>query len=73
VPEDTNGSVRVTLKDVYEVLRRVEADVAELHSIATKVPDHEARIRKLEAWRYAIPSSVILAIGALVAALAGSK
>ncbi len=73
MPEDTNGSVRVTLKDVYEAVRRVEADVAEMHSAVAHIPDHESRIRKLEAWRYAVPSSVILAAGALVAALVGAK
>lgn len=32
--------------------------------------DRERRIRTLERWRYTIPSSIILAIGSIIAALA---
>lgn len=35
-----------------------------------RVTDHEQRLRALERWRYALPTSLIIAVGsALVAAL----
>jgi len=34
-----------------------------------KTADHEERLRQLERWRYAVPSSVIIAIGSIIANL----
>lgn len=31
--------------------------------------DHETRLRALERWRYALPTSIVLAIGSLAATL----
>lgn len=34
------------------------------------VPDHEARIRSLERWKYGLPVAGLLAAGSLIAAVA---
>ena len=69
MPEEANGSVvRVTLKDVYETVRRIEADVAELNATIPRVADHEVRIRGLERWKNAVPAAVVIALGAAAAA-----
>ena len=67
--EDANGSVRVTLKDVYEAVQNIATDVQELKSQVQSVPDHEARIRTLEAWKNAIPPTMILAVVSIVVAI----
>lgn len=79
---ETSGSVRVTLKDVFNKVDDVGRDVSEMKgSVATirqetqentkDIQDHELRIRNLEAWRYALPASAILGllgtIGSVVA------
>ena len=33
------------------------------------IPDHETRIRALERWRYALPTSVLLGLGSATAAV----
>lgn len=62
-PEDGNGSVRVTLTDVYKAVEALQADV---HEIKRLVPDHESRIRRLEAWKYALPTAAVIAMGSII-------
>lgn len=82
MPEDANGGVRINQAEIYRVLLEVRDDVAELRSdfkahlqlaahpqAATDITDHESRLRKLEAWRYAIPPAIILAVGSLAVAI----
>lgn len=58
--------VLITLKDVYDVQLQMQS---QLGSIVEKVPDHEARIRTLERWAYAIPPALLTAIGGLALGL----
>lgn len=72
-----SGSLRVTIKDVFEAVQSSNQSLARLEGTLTRldtqmgentkdISDHEQRIRSLEAWRYALPASTILgAIGAL--------
>lgn len=71
--ENSSGSVRVTLKDVFNKVDDVGRDVSEMKgSVATirqetqentkDIQDHELRIRNLEAWRYALPATVVLGL-----------
>lgn len=66
---DQNGSVTVTLKDVYDELRKLHDQVAAMTPQGQLITDHEARLRKLEAWRYALPGSLLLAIVSIVIAI----
>lgn len=70
----------ITVKDVYDKLSSVADKIGELagHLIAIDTrnqnadvihSDFEARIRKLEAWRYALPISVITAFGSVAVAI----
>lgn len=84
--ESSSGSVRVTLKDVFNKVDDVGRDVSEMKgSVATirqvtqentkDIQDHEHRIRTLEAWRYALPASAVLGllgvVGSVVAVVMG--
>ena len=53
-----------TNTDLLVSLTRVETKI---DGVVTRVNDHEGRVRKLEAWRYALPSSLVL--GAVSVAL----
>lgn len=49
---EVNGSVRVTLRDVYEIVNEIRDDVQGLKPLAPQVRDHEKRLRVVEriAW-----------------------
>lgn len=49
---EANGSVRVTLRDVYEIVNEIRDDVQGLKPLAPQVRDHEKRLRAVEriAW-----------------------
>lgn len=81
-PSSDSGSLRVTLKDVYQGVNDIREQMGELkgglaliageqREAAKDINDHEQRIRALEAWRYALPASAILgllgSVGSLVA------
>lgn len=77
-----SGSLRVTVKDVYERLGETNTSLARLEGTLTRldaetqentkdIHDHEQRIRALEAWRYALPAATVLgAIGVIGSVLA---
>lgn len=81
--EDGNGnSVRVTNQMIYDELRQVERQVADIkEGIAVhlslgahpqakeKLDDHEKRVRSLEAWKNAIPVATVLAIASIIVAI----
>lgn len=80
-PSDPNNhDVLITPRDVYDAVSSVQKDVAEMkgslalltqhHSIASSVDvDHETRIRRLEQWKYAIPTTFVLAFFASLASI----
>ena len=55
----------VTLKDVYEQLVKLTDEVRSMKPLVGDVADHETRMRALEKWRYALPGSMLLAIGSV--------
>lgn len=72
--------MRVTLRDVYNLVGETRTTVAsldkkfELMSLAAlndsaKVIDHESRIRFLERWAWSIPASCVTAIAAALVAI----
>lgn len=72
-----SGSLRVTVKDVFNRVGDVAEAVGELKGglglLGTQtnentkdIHDHEQRIRNLEAWRYALPASAFMAAVGLV-------
>ena len=64
--EESNGQVVITNKDIYEKVTRMEGALAVL---MPQVPDHETRLRALERWRYALPTSLIMGAAGLVVAV----
>jgi hypothetical protein len=78
--ERDSGSLRITVKDVFHAVNGVSDVVSEIKgSLAnlaqdhttTKATsgDHEARLRRLERWTYAIPLTAITASAAALAAI----
>lgn len=76
MPED-NGGLVIGMREIYDEVKTLSAkvdgflathaqDQQHLHSQGEDIKDHEARIRKLEAWRYALPTTLILATGSTV-------
>lgn len=78
-----NGSMRVTLKLVYEAVTGVQKDITELktnvaltnlaadmksNQAAVVAADHEARLRNVERWLYAIPATLLAAVISAVVA-----
>lgn len=49
--------------DLLVALTRVETKI---DSVVITTGDHENRLRKLEAWRYALPSSLVLGLGSAI-------
>lgn len=66
--EDTY--VRVTLRDVYQELRKVSDVVTGLALDSSRVDDHETRIRTVERRVWALPSlATIIALASLAVAI----
>lgn len=70
VPEQDPG-VRVTLRDVWTEVRELADAVRGLVVVVDQVADHEQRLRRAERWLYALPLSLLVAIGSAVAAVWG--
>lgn len=52
----------VTLGEVVRLFTRIE------QKLDTVTGDHERRLRTLEKWMYAVPPTVLIAVGSLIAA-----
>ncbi len=55
------GSMVITLKDVWLEMAKLRDEVGKMGANATVLTDHEARLRAAERWRYALPTSVLMA------------
>lgn len=66
---DENGVV-ITLKEVYDEMRALVAEVRslthELKESRRTDDDHEKRIRHLEAWKYGLPAALLTGIAGIV-------
>ncbi|MGH2866776.1 MAG: hypothetical protein ACRDNK_04290 [Solirubrobacteraceae bacterium] len=64
---------RIGIKDVYEQVTQLLGKVTTMQeqmTHATEVrADHEARIRLLERWRYALPASFVVSGSSIVVAI----
>ena len=56
----------VSNAEIVRSLQRIEARLDKVFG------DHEARLRKVERWVYAVPPTLILAVASIVAAVAGA-
>ena len=56
----SGGGVAVTItnRDIYDKLLKVEETVIAMGPQAGRLDDHEARIRSVERWKYALPASI---------------
>ncbi|MGX4737101.1 hypothetical protein [Kitasatospora griseola] len=64
--------VSIGAREIYDEVIGLRAEVRSIgqqaESVRTELDDHEARLRALEAWRYALPVAALSGIGgALVA------
>ncbi|MFE7113950.1 hypothetical protein ACFU99_00775 [Streptomyces sp. NPDC057654] len=70
--DDDNGIV-ITATDIYLELRALSQDVQRIGQVmdtnASRLDDHEARIRGIEKWKYAISASVITSTASVIVAI----
>lgn len=75
---DPTGGVTITLKDIYDLVNQVRNDMIKTATHVETITvrnvnadalhmDHESRIRALEKWRYALPTSLGLAFASVAA------
>ena len=60
---DLPVSTEPTLGEILRGVHRLEQQVAKV------LDDHEARLRRVERWVYAVPPTLLLAAGSIIAAL----
>ena len=60
-PPDPGALSQILLK-----LGEMGSQLAVMGEKLNAIPDHESRIRKLEAWRYGLPLAGLLAIASIV-------
>lgn len=66
---DEPTNVSITLRDVYDELRKLHDQVASMTPQGKTISDHESRLRSLERWKYALPGSLLLAIASICIAI----
>lgn len=66
--DDPRGFV-VSIRDVYDAVTRLTTAVDRMAGQRDTLVDHETRLRGLERWRYALPTSLLLAAGSVVLAV----
>ncbi len=75
--DNCEPGVRIGLQQIYEVLVQVQADLNRATDTATTLraaaDDHESRLRSLEAWKYALPLSTVVALGTMIMSVLASK
>jgi hypothetical protein len=64
-----SGAVLITNKDLYVEIRKLQDSVLLMTPQAQKLEDHDQRLRALEKWKYALPSSLIVSATAIVVAI----
>jgi hypothetical protein len=65
--------VVITVKEVYDEMKELILEVRQLtneyRNSRLVDEDHEKRLRAIERWMYAIPASLVAAIGSIIVAL----
>lgn len=60
----------ITLSDLYIELLQIRGVVETMKALSAnaelRASDHETRLRSLERWRYAMPTSLVLAVVSVV-------
>ncbi|MFD9569744.1 hypothetical protein ACFWBI_07855 [Streptomyces sp. NPDC059982] len=63
----------ITARDIYGELRTLSIEVQRIGQVmddnASRLDDHEGRIRVIEQWRYAIPASVLTSAASAIVAV----
>jgi type II secretory pathway component PulF len=62
---EATDSVVIAL--VQQRLGNIEAKLDKI------VDDHEARLRRVEAWMYAVPAAVLISLGSVIAAIVAAS
>ncbi|MFI6685382.1 hypothetical protein [Streptomyces sp. NPDC050485] len=73
MPDNTDAVVTITARDIYGELRTLSIEVQRIGQVmdsnASRLDDHETRIRGIEKWRYAISASVVTSTASAIVAL----
>jgi hypothetical protein len=60
-------------RDLWIELRKVQDQIMLMTPQAMVIQDHEQRIRSIERWKYALPTSLVLAVASAVGTVLGLK
>lgn len=66
VSQNPDGSFTVTLADVYAEVRKCQDAILAMQPQQGTLNDHEDRLRGLEKWKYALPTSLVLAFSSAI-------
>jgi hypothetical protein len=68
---DQVGGVTIGAREIYDAVVSLREDMRLMaqtrETVDETLKDHEERLRGLERWRYAMPTSLVLAAGSVVA------
>lgn len=62
-PGETAAAAVITMAAVYGEQIKMGAQLAVITDRLGQLPDHESRLRKLEAWKYALPPAMLTGLG----------
>lgn len=72
-PTSGTGGVVVTFQNMYNQLQQLVGELRDVNSNLRnndlRASDFETRLRGLERWRYALPSSLVIAVGSAATAI----
>jgi hypothetical protein len=71
MPDPQDGQVAQVLIKLGEMSTQLAVQDTKLNTVIAQLPDHEARIRKLEAWRYGLPITGLVSFGSAALAIWG--
>jgi hypothetical protein len=65
-PGDDATAAVITMAAVYGEQVKMSAQLAVISDRLGQLPDHEVRLRKLEAWKYALPPAALAGLGSFI-------
>lgn len=72
---ESAGAVIITTRELYDEIVGLRGDVRDLTNATTNVTkaidDHEQRLRTIERWKYALPTTTAAAVVSAVVTLVG--
>lgn len=65
-PAEGPTAAVITMAAIYGEQVKMSSQLAVITDRLTALPDHESRLRRLEAWKYALPPTALGGMGSFV-------